>query len=311
MPWHETAAERMRARAERPLKIPTPMGALFGVLTPAAPEAPPTGRCIVLLTRPRSHRNRMWVEAARTLAVRGSTCFRFDYHGTGDSGGVSGPLDPNRPYRNDGLAVLEYLRAREGQTRFVLVGSCFDARVALSCFAAHGDAIDGLVFMAAPVVELDTLVKADADRKDWKHLVRALGNRENWKALASSERWRYMATVTGRVARRSLANGAGEALPLAASFLADFEALRRSRARALFLYGAADKETEAFRIAEARLFPRLAPAERARFEIEVWPGEVHGFLEVPRQRETLERVLAWIAALPAAASGAEAAWTSA
>ncbi len=248
MPWRESPAELERARAEQPVVVSAPRGDLFGVFTPPAPGVAARGRCVVFFTRPRSHRNRMWVEGARRLASHGFACFRFDYHGTGDSGGTSGYLDPNHPYRDDALAVLRFLRERLGPPRFILAGSCFDARTALAAFADEGSAIDGLVFTAAPLMELDTQVKADAERKDWRHLVRALTRAENWKALATPGRWRYMATVTSRVARSTVA-GRDAGLPLSASFLEHFEALCRSRARALFLYGEDDAEYPSFQVA--------------------------------------------------------------
>ena len=242
----------------------------------------------------------MFVEGARRLASRGFACFRFDYHGTGDSSGESHFLDPNQPYRDDAVTVLRFLRERLGQRRYVLSGSCFDARTALSAFVDEGAAIDGLVFTAAPLMELDTLVKADADRKDWRHLVRALGSAANWKALLAPGRWRHMATVTSRVTRSAVA-GRDAGLPLSASFLEHFAALCRSRARVLFLYGEQDAEYPSFLVACERLFPALDPAVRARFEVEVRPGPIHdGFLEMTRQREVVERTLAWIDALPAA-----------
>jgi pimeloyl-ACP methyl ester carboxylesterase len=295
MPWDESDAEMARARAERPELIATPLGTMVGLYTPAAPTAPAAGRCVVLFTPPRSHRNRMWVEAARRLAAAGFSAFRFDYHGTGDSDGASGYLNPNRPYREDAIAVIRHLRERLGERCFVLVGSCFDARTALSAFMDEADAIDGLLFMAAPLMELDTLVAAGADRKDWKHLVRSLRNPGNWRALASAERWRYMATVVSRVARRALP-GAGDVddTPLSESFVTHFRALVRSNARALFLYGRDDAEYPSFEVAERTVFAALPPSTRTRFETEVWPGAVHGFLEVPRQREAMDRCLRWI-----------------
>jgi pimeloyl-ACP methyl ester carboxylesterase len=286
--------------------VRAPRGDVFGILTPAAEGTHDPGLCAVLFTRPRSHRNRMWVEAARRLAANGISAFRFDYHGNGDSTGESGFLNPNEPFSDDAVAVLRHLADHEGQRRFVLVGACFDARTALSAFPDEGGRIAGLAFIAAPVVELDNLVKADADRKDWRHLARALRNPGNWRALGTLERWKYMATVTGRVARRSVVEKAG-ALPLAQSFVRDFDAFVRSRARLLFLYGEKDAEYQTFRIVEQHVLPRLPAAVRERIEVVVWPGEVHGFLEVPRQREGLEKVLAWIdavAADPAAMSGA-------
>lgn len=41
----------------------------------------------------------------------------------------------------------------------------------------------------------------------------------------------------------------------------------------------------------------LDPAARSRLEVEVWPGPMHGFVEIHRQREAFERVMGWIEAL--------------
>ncbi len=311
MPWVETDAERARSRAEQPVTIPTPAGTLFGLYTPPDPAAEPAEHVVVLFTRPRSHRNRMWVEGARRLAARGFAAFRFDYHGAGDSEGESAFLDPNRPYLDDAVAVIRALRERFGHRRFLVSGACFDARTALSAFADEGAAVDGIVFFAAPVMELGTLVKAHADQKDWRHLLRALGNPANWRALGSAGRWRYMATVLGRVARGGGGGkrepGASRAdTPLGESFLEHFQALVRSRARALFIYGEADPEYVSFRVALETLFPRLSPEERARLEVEVWPGDVHGFLNIPMQRKALERALAWFGTFHPSARGVTA-----
>jgi len=313
MPWRETTAELERARAEQAVTFPSPGGRLFGIYTPPDPGVPPATHCVVLFTRPRSHRNRMWIEGARRLAARGFATFRFDYHGTGDSEGEPAFLNPNRPYRDDANAVLRFVRERFGHPRFLVLGACFDARTALSTFVDEGAAVDGMVFFAAPVMELETLVKAHADKKDWKHLFRALGNAENWRALGDPERWRYMATVVGRVAtggaKRSL-RGAKNDTPLADSFVEHFSALVRSRARALFIYGESDPEFVSFRVALDTVFERLSAEQRARFEIEIWPGDVHGFLNIPMQRRALEHALAWLERFhpqpvaPASANGA-------
>ena len=294
MPWRESDAQLERARAERAETILTPRGALYAIVTPAAPAAPAAGRCVVFFTRPRSHRNRMWVEAARELAARGFAACRFDYHGCGDSEGESGHLDPNHPYAEDAVAVLRHLRSAHGETRFVLIGSCFDARTALSAFTDEGTAIEGIAFIAAPVMELGLMVAAHAGTKDWKHLAKSLRNPGNWTSLARAGRWRHMATVLGRVTKKTL--GGGEApndTPLADSFVRHFRALERSRARALFLYGETDQELASFRVAQETLLREIPPSMHARFETEIWPADIHGFLNVPLQRRALERCLAW------------------
>jgi pimeloyl-ACP methyl ester carboxylesterase len=297
MPWRESEAELARARAEQPALVDSPLGRLFGIFTPPAPDAPEAGLCVVFLTRPRSHRNRMWVEGARRLSARGFACFRFDYHGTGDSEGDAAKLDPNQPYRADILAVLRHLRDRLGQRSFVLCGACFDARTALAAFPEEGGAIAGLVFMVAPAMELDVMDQANADHKDWRHLMKALGKADNWRALGRAERWRYMAAVAGRVARRGVPGMKAGGLPLSAGFLEDFTALVRSHARALFLYGEEDDVYRSFAPIKDRLLQSLDSATRSRIEVEVWPGPMHGFIEIRRQREAFERVVGWIEAL--------------
>ena len=294
MPWRETAAELERARAEQPVLVPSPHGNMFGIYTPADPAAPQADHCVILFTRPRSHRNRLWVEGARRLATQGFAAFRFDYHGAGDSEGTSAFLNPNRPYREAAATVVRMLREKYGHQRFLVLGACFDARTALSTFMDEGAAVDGMVFYAAPVMELETLVKAHADHKSWRHLLRALGNRENWRVLGDPERWKYMATVLSRVASRGAKTGAPHNdTPLSDSFVEHFRALVQSGKRALFVYGESDAEYVSFQVALATVFPRLSPAERARLEVEIWPEDVHGFLNIPMQRRSLERALAW------------------
>jgi alpha/beta superfamily hydrolase len=314
MPWRESPEERARARAEIPVIVPGPLGRLFGVYTPPAPDAPDAGLCAILFTTPRMHRNRVWVEGARRLAARGFACFRLDFHGAGDSDGETSFRDPNQPYREDAVATIRHLRDRFGHERFVLSGACFDARTALSAFRDEADAIVGLVFLAAPVMELETMVKVDADRKGWGHMLKAVRNPDNWKALGDAERWRYMGTMLGRMARRSVSGDAAPELPLSDGFVRDLGALVASRARALFLYGLEDSEYESFRIAERDLFAKFSPETRERIVVEVWPGTVHGFLEMTRQRQTFERAMTWISGLhPSGAATdrpTEAAWTS-
>lgn len=301
MPWRETPEQLERARAEQAVKVAAPDGELFGVLTPAADPGARADWCAVHLTRPRCHRNRNWIEVGRTLAARGLATFRFDYHGTGDSGGGSGYLNPNQPYRSDLVAVLDHLRAR-GYQRFVLTGSCFDARTALSAFETHADRIEGLLFVAAPVTSIEDQQRLHDQGKDWKHMWRALQNPENWRRLRDLDRWRHMANVLGRVAGRGKGardeSAAPEGPPLDPGFRRQLDALVRSRARALFLYGEDDPEFLGFQIALRDVWSTFPEETRARLAIEVWPGVVHGgFVEMTRQREILARALEWLVEL--------------
>jgi alpha/beta superfamily hydrolase len=300
MPWRESEAQLARARDERPVRIAGPDGDLFAIVTPPAPGAPATGLASIHLTRPRSHRNRNWVEIARTLAVHGVTAVRFDYHGTGDSGGDATPLDPNAPYRGDVVAVMRHVRERFGAQRFVLTGSCFDARTALSAFADEADAIAALLFIAAPVTSLADMEALYDSAKDWSHVWRALHNPDNWRRLGAVDRWKQMGRILGGAAgrrRRSEGDAVGPDIDprIHATFIADLDALARSSARALFLYGEDDPEFRTFQLALKDLWPRLSSEARGRLEVEVWPGVVHaGWLAMERQRLLVARALEWL-----------------
>jgi len=76
-------------------------------------------------------RNHVGVQLARQLAAEGYDVFRFTYHGVGDSTGVVESLHLHRPFTDDVVGAADYLRT-QSLDRFVLVGSCFGSRTALS-----------------------------------------------------------------------------------------------------------------------------------------------------------------------------------
>ncbi|HTO91484.1 MAG TPA: alpha/beta hydrolase [Candidatus Sulfotelmatobacter sp.] len=308
MPWAETAEERERARAEQPRIVRAPDGDLVAIVTPPAPGAPPAGLAAVHLTRPRSHRNRDWVRGARWLAARGFAACRFDYHGNGDSSGVNGFLDPSTPNQSDLMAILRTLRDSGIAERFVLTGSCFDARTALSAMLAEPDWVHGIAFVSAPVMSLDTMRELRNSRGKWEGVWQAMQNRDNWKRLADPELWRNVESRLRGLGRSSAEPGAPSQGPaLDPNFVGAFEALARSTTRALFLYGEADQEFLTFQGALERLWPRLDARTRERLEVEIWPGSVHdGFNRMDRQKEIVERVLQWVLALHPAARAVEA-----
>jgi len=294
MPWHETPTELERAFAERPVIVPAPEGDLVGIFTPPAPAAPPAGICVLVLSRPRFEHHRMAVAGARRLATYGFASFRLDYHGWGESEGEVPVVDLDLPYREDVLAVIDYLRTQMGQRRFVLWGSCFDARTAISVFEDAGSAIDGLAFIAAPVTTVAT-----SDVYNWSNALRLGFDAARWRELIFSDRARHRAI---RALKLTFGHSVGKAfngqfLSLSPVFEAHFKALVRSHARALFLYGLEDEEYRSFRVAEEHLIARLDPSTRCRFEIALWPGKVHTVLRVDRQDEILAKVVSWITSL--------------
>jgi pimeloyl-ACP methyl ester carboxylesterase len=288
----ETPPEQERARAEKAVLVDRECGSLVGILTPAAPSRQIDGRCVIFLSRPRFDYCRITVEAARRLAAIGLSCFRFDYTGWGDSDGETEVVNPSRPFTDDGLAVLRHLQRDFGMNRFVLWGSCFDARTAISLMESAGDRIDGIAFLAAPLTDFDP-----GDVYSWRNVMRWSLQAERWRELIFSARGRRRALsgvnfALRRIFHRNLNYGM---IPLSPLFERHFEALLRSNARVLFLYGADDGEYPSLLRAQRDLLAAMDKGTKQRFDIEVWPGRVHSIVEVSRQREILERSVEWIA----------------
>jgi len=255
--WRETQPERVRASFEQPVVIRGPHGKLFGIVTPPAPEAVASKLCAILLGRNRWWGDRLSVKAARWLAARGFACLRFDYHGYGESEGECKVIDPDGPYSEDALAAIRFMRDEYGQERFALNGFCFDGRTAMSVVEDEGDSIAAIVVAAALPGEMASL------------------------------------NTHPEKAGRGISD-ASSVVRVSENFKRAIKAVAASNVRCLLLYGSDDIEYQNFKLAEATLLTTLAPTERERITIEVWPGKVHIAEDPDRMREVTARALAWI-----------------
>jgi len=128
-----------------PLFFGTRRRRLFGVYTPgraggrtrAAVICPPFGQEYL-----RSHRALRQLGAL--LAAAGYHVLRFDYHGTGDSGGDL-PEASLAGWREDIATAIDELRDTSGATRVTLVGLRLGAALAAETAARRRREVDGLV----------------------------------------------------------------------------------------------------------------------------------------------------------------------
>jgi alpha/beta superfamily hydrolase len=261
MNWRETPATLRRARDEQPVAFTGPKGELHGIFTPPDPDAPPARSCVVFPGRPRSSLRRHLVLAARILAAEGFAVLRFDLRGRGESAGEVERPNRNEPAGEDVIAAIRHLREAHGQKQFLLAGYCYDALTALGSFTKEADAISGVFFACAPV--LDEKLGA------WP---------ANYGTLTAASRLRSMVK---RARDPKLLPG----------FELPFTMLARSRARALFLYGEDDRLRAEFRLAEEVLFRHLDSEARARLQIEIWPGRVH---TIEGENAVMERAISWL-----------------
>ena len=291
MDWSETPVELDRAWAEQPVIMPGPHGDLYGIFTPPAPEASPAGLCVILFGRNRWWCNRLSVKGARWLAARGFSCLRFDYHGFGESEGASQPLNGDKPFTEDAVAAIRFMRKEFGQQRFALSGFCFDGRTALSAIEEEGDVVEAIVCISpettgAPGEQLSYLFTFD----NALLFLRRSASYKKQAILYALRRAVNLIRVAGQVrSRQVLAERR-----LSDRFKRTFHALVHSKARCFFLQGRDDPEYHAFQLVERTLLAKLNPEQRSRITVEVWPGKIH-LLEYPAvQRDVVQRTLTWI-----------------
>jgi dienelactone hydrolase len=138
---------------ETAVSIPSPFGALSGVLTQPAEDGEP-GLTMVMLNAGAVRRigpNRMWVEAARRWATLGVPTLRLDIEGVGEADG------DEQLYRQDAnlyqpkfldqvRAGLDDLERRGVGDQFVLTGLCASANWAFHT-ALRDDRVSGVVLL--------------------------------------------------------------------------------------------------------------------------------------------------------------------
>lgn len=122
---------------------------LVGVLH--RPEFPAAGNdlpAVLLLNAGILHRvgpNRLYVRIARQLEQSGFNVLRFDVWGIGDSQDHTGTLE-SRTFFDDTQEAMEMLGERIGARRFMIMGICMGAKIALEA-ARRDPRVDSLVLM--------------------------------------------------------------------------------------------------------------------------------------------------------------------
>ena len=251
----------------------------------------------------RSHRNRMWVRAARELAERGVPSIRFDYHGVGDSTG-SLVLELESPLEDDANGAADLLRRSTGVARLAFVATCFGGRTAMAASARREDVVSTTLF------PLPILTPATAPA------VAPLRRRIRQQIKRSELGARLLRTPSVQRARTQVAHRRGApALVVSPRFRRDTGSTA-ARAEVRFVMGETTKELpEARRLIE-ELRHHLRPEEHARILLEVVPGtDIHRFqtfadqeVVISRTVEAAMRALGRTATEAARVTGAESAW---
>lgn len=287
---------------EIPVFFPAGRETLLGILT--EPLEHSLGIAVIILggggPLGSGGRNRLWVYLCRRLSGAGFHTFRFDYHGVGDSTGTVSAFRLHEPFTEDLNGAIRWLHG-QGLRRFILIGSCFGSRTALSAVSTIG-ALEGMILLSTPVRDYQGGEKMStrlaAELSAWQYLRRAmrprvlrgLGDRDHRRRYLelAREKWRaYALGRDGSPAKESR-------YTLSQDFIGALERLVRHGIPTLFVYGNSEDFYREFeRAREGRLGHMLEKAD-ARASIVTLPGTVHGFTSVAVQEATVSLISDWL-----------------
>jgi hypothetical protein len=253
---------RVSEPRELPVYLPSSSGHLSAVLAlPAAGDGLPDVGVVLLSGShiPRSNKNGMWTRAARDLAALGAATLRMDEDGAGESEGVPDRWPISRITPAIPAAGVRFLVEEVGVSRVLIAATCYGARLAIAG-AAEETAVEGVLFAAAPVMDL--------------------GGR------------RWPARQARRVMRRVGLLHAPRPPAISPKFLDPF--LRfLPRGRVHFLYGDRDQFLHEVRRMLGSLEERIRP-HRERISLEVIPGhELHAFKSQDAQDRVIAATIRW------------------
>jgi pimeloyl-ACP methyl ester carboxylesterase len=283
---------------ELPVFFPARDGTLLGVLT--GPRGPVRGVGVVVLsgggTPLSTNVNRLSVRLCRQASESGFHAFRFDYHGVGESEGVSDRFDLAKPFVGDVEGALAFLRSR-GIERFVLIGSCFGARTALGAAAIMPD-IEGLVLISPPVRDFEMgdriATRLATELSLWGYARKVL----RWRNLRRFRRLEGRQLYSKLVRAKLRAIGRRDARSATAdprcgvsrTFVQEFGEVVRKGTQILMIFGNEDDLWMEFERAHIPEAMRHADA----LAVKVLPGVVHGFTDLGCQEAVLDRIHRWL-----------------
>jgi pimeloyl-ACP methyl ester carboxylesterase len=270
---------------EMPLCIPSHGDTLIGDLH----RAPGATDGVLLLpgwSGTRYGPQRILLEAAQAIAIRGYTTLRIDFRGRGDSTGdpaatLDGMID-------DAIAAVDWLRTEHGIARVSLVGLCSGGNVALGAASRLTDVGHVVCWSLLPFMEH----KAQAVKQGTPRLALL---RQYAAKLLRPETWRKLL--------RGEANVKGAVQTLAKDKEGDdAERRRKTSARDILgdlhafggqlhlLYGSRDPEAAGSRA----FFEDWCRRQRIPVDVHIIDGAPHNFYTAAWTAEVVAQTAAWL-----------------
>lgn len=299
------------AADETPVWLPAGDQDLFAILT--RPTAPANGVAVVLSSS--GHwvttvgTNRTYVRLARSLAAEGFHVVRFDYVGVGESSGPAREYRLDDPFVGDTDVVLDWLRS-QGLHRFVLLGNCYGARVAIAAAQAAGpDEVAGVALFPPAVrdfghgeraasLPLRELAARSLRRGGIRGVLakaRTPGARRRWAAALRKK----AASVTGR-RKGDAGKGDGGAVQwVSPHFLRPLEDLVDRKVPVLLVFGRDEDFYLDFERGRSGRLGKVLDRAGDLVTVHLVEGNTHGLGTVEIQEDVVETLRAWVPALTA------------
>ena len=258
-------------------------GPLFAVL--ATPDSP-GDRAMVLAgggwTGSSSNRNSVLVRMAREVADTGLGTVRFDWHGTGESGGTLDRFRLDQPFVDDVIAVAGSVPA----TTLALAGICFGALSVLGAAVALPE-VDHVVLISLPFPSPITKTDHKLDRLTLDTAMRMVTRPAVLRQVVTNRDLRT-AAVAGVKRKMGLARSRPLTLPARSVTdlgVSTITALLERGTRVDLVFGEQDLEYSTYLdyTAHTPLPPEVA--------VSIIPGDVSNFSTLEAQRRTIDTVL--------------------
>ncbi len=281
-------------------------GSLIGVVTdPPTRNGSPPKTAVILLNPGIVHRvapGRMYVKVARALAAMGFMVLRFDFSGIGDSPARYDHLPFDKSAVRETQDAMHFLQAKKGIERFILLGGCSGARVALQT-ACCDQRVIGTLLINLQISEDDGQSSDQIGRTAaFYYLNFALFNLKSWlKLLTGKADYLKILRALGFQARRRLPS-ARKLSPEAIQISTNLRTLAERGACVTFLYAESDPRLSDLHEAISRELRQLR--ELAKLSVEIIPRSDHTFSSLHDQDKLLKKICELIAAIPSVMSGA-------
>ena len=248
----------------------------------------------------RSGPNRLYVNLARRLAVKGYASLRFDLAGVGDSPSATG-LGKFRKYAAKQVGeAMEYLARTKGWQRFIILGLCGGADIAFDAGAAD-EMAEGLILINGAFVDGDSFASlyhaASSKIANRFYAARMFSPRRWWRLITFQSRfWKQFGHRKEASQLTQLAGGQPTAEMVLIDSKLRWETLAQRKANVLLIYSQGSVFWDIYKTANRDFLKTAYPADR--LTVSFHKNADHTYTLLSAQERLAKQIEQWLDAIP-------------